>query len=702
MSLRLNPRHRILTVICLSLTALITLLYWQQWFLGRAEQASRDWLLTSSSGRRSPENPRVVFLAIDENTRSLDAVFAEDFEQSAPLRLMKEGFPWNRTVWANILDRLVTAGARAVVFDVVFPSEREGDDAFRAALERHRDRVVIGTNLVTSEQDETSLGLVSRPKKHILPTPKLQPSPEGPSWLGFVNVYPDSDFLVRRTFYRTTLLELTGIPAAHDSEQIYSLAARSLEKAGFGARIPASHQPVMFRYAEDFRPRSLHEIFVETLWNAPPYNGGAFFREKIVVIGASEQSSEDRVQTPFGIKTGPLLHLSAINAALNRDFLAETTRPADVALIVAGGFLAWLLGAYVRRPLLRLLLLAVAVVAYHQIAQHVTNQFGLIPLLLSPVLALTACGITWAAWEQVLDRVERQRTRRTLERYVGQDVAREVLDNPTSYLNSLGGMRKDITVLFSDVRGFTTLTEVADEQALVKQLNEYFEEMVSIVFANQGTLDKFIGDCVMAHWGSIVSESPAADARHAVTAVLQMRKALSRLNTSWRLRGIHEMQVGFGVNHGKAIVGNLGCEAKMEVSVIGDAVNLGSRLEGVTKKYHIDLCIGEQVATLVRDSFILRSVDLIVVKGKTKPVEVFTVLDKRSPTSAEPPWLARHEEAMRSYHAGAFAAAEKAWSEVLAAAPGDGIADVFLTRCRELQKKPPEVPWTGVYEMDSK
>ncbi len=700
MFLRLSPRHRVLTVICVSLTTLISVLYWQEWFFGKAEKASSDWLMTNSTARRSEENPRIVFLAIDENTRTLDPVFADDVDKSPALQLMKSGFPWNREVWANIIDRLADAGASAIIFDVVFPGPREGDEAFRAALERHRDRVVIGTNFLKDESEAVGGAVVNLPKKHVLPTDGLLPPKGGPSWLGFVNVFPDPDFLVRRIYYRTTLLEMSGIPAEKDSEQLYSLAARGLEKAGFADRIPSSSGTVMFRYAEDFRPHSLYEIFVETLWNSPTYNRGEFFRGKIVFIGASGQSSEDRLQTPFGVTIGPQIHLSALNAALNRDFLRETTRPVNLALIIAGGFMAWVLGAVMRRPVLRLLILALLVLAWQQSARYAFNELGIYPILLSPLLALVTCSASWAAWEQVIDRLERQRTRRALERYVGQDVAHEVLDNPTSYLNALGGQRKEIAILFSDVRGFTTLTEEADPHALVSQLNEYFEEMVSIVFANQGTLDKFIGDAVMAHWGSIVSEGPATDTYRAVTTVLQMRQALTRLNQSWRQRGIQEMRVGFGINQGHAIVGNIGCEAKMEVSVIGDAVNLGSRLEGVTKEYHIDCCLGENAAALVRGQFILRSVDLIVVKGKTKPVEVFTVLDKR--VGSEPAWLARHEEAMRLYRAGDFAAAAAAWREVMAASPADGLAQTLLDRCTKLQAHPPDGPWTGVYEMTSK
>ncbi|HEV7868228.1 MAG TPA: hypothetical protein VGO90_11135, partial [Chthoniobacteraceae bacterium] len=132
------------------------------------------------------------------------------------------------------------------------------------------------------------------------------------------------------------------------------------------------------------------------------------------------------------------------------------------------------------------------------------------------------------------------------------------------------------------------------------------------------------------------------------------------------------------------------------------AVNLASRLEGVTKTYHIDLCIGENVAALVRDDFILRSLDLIVVKGKTKPVEIFAVLDERSPTSVEPTWLPMHEAAMRCYREGAFTEAERSWREVLAQNPGDSISELFLERCADLQIRAPIEDWKGVFEMKSK
>jgi len=694
-------------MVCLAWTGLVLLLHFtEQRYSGR-ELAATDWLTTNTAAKRSPQNPRIVFLGLDDASRNLDTLFDEDFADSPALRLMKAGFPWNREVYALMIERLTAAGATAVVFDMLFPVERPGDERFRETLERHRDRVVIGANLKDNVEDaDFAQSTISRKPSLILPSPTVVPSESRTdSLLGFVNVKTDEDQIVRRVIYRTSLLEYFNFPPEAQPEELLSLPARALEKCGLINLIPERRAPLRLRFCTEFLPRSLHEIFVETQWKAPPYNGGELFRGKIVLIGASGNESEDRLQTPLGTVLAPTIHLSAINAALNRDFLTETPAWGNFALIIGAGILAWALAAFVARPMLRLALLATVIIGYYMTAQVLFNETGLILILLSPLLVLTASSITWSGWEQIIDRVERQRVRRTLERYVGYDVAHEVLDNPATYLNSLGGVRKEITVLFSDVRGFTTLTENSDPQALVAQLNEYFAEMVAIIFANQGTVDKFIGDAVMAHWGSIVSAGPKADAEHAVLSALQMRKVLVRLNHGWKSRGIVELQIGIGINQGVAIVGNIGAAGaheKMDFTVIGDAVNLGSRLEGVTKPYHIDLCIGETVADLVCDSFILRSVDLIVVKGKTRPVEVFAVLDKRTPIASDPPWLPRHEEAMTLYRAGEFTAAEKAWHEVLDQAPGDGISEVFLTRCVELQKEPPAAPWTGVYEMKSK
>ncbi len=701
MSSRLAYYRLPLAVTCALFTLVVAALHFTEERYSSIEQKGRDWLQTNGAARRARTDPRLVFLGIDDASKTLDTLFEDDLAKSPTLTLMKQGFPWNREVYAQIIERLTEAGARAVIFDMIFPNPRDGDEAFRAALDKYHDRVVIGVNLKEHSEDaDAEQSTLTNKPSLILPTEQLEPPKGRESWLGYVNVHPDSDRIVRRFRYRTTLLEFFGIPPSDQDEEIFSLAARGLQKAGLTELIPAGHRPSMPRISEQIHPRSLHEIFVPDQWEAPPYRSGQFFQNKIVLIGASGNEAEDRLQTPAGIVLGPMIHLSAMNAALKNDYLHETTRWENFLLICAGGLTAWMLGAWVPRPLLRLFLIIAAALAYYGLSQILFNFLGWLPILISPVLVLAGSGFTYSTWEHARDRKERKKMRQTLERYVGHDVVRELLDNPATYLNALGGVRKTITILFSDVRGFTTRTERADPHVLVTQLNEYFEEMVAIVFGHHGTLDKFIGDAVMAHWGSMVSEGEATDAARAVTTVLKMREALIRLNKDWQNRGMETMRVGYGINHGDAIVGNLGCEAKMEVSVIGDAVNLGSRLEGATKTYKIDICLGGSAAELVRDSFILRSVDLIIVQGKTEPVEIFTVLGARN--EAEPAWLARHEQAMKLYRTGEFAHAATVWRDVLADVPGDGLSRVLLDRCLALHKNPPTEPWTGVYEMQTK
>ena len=710
MSQAKRQHHRSLSITCAVCTLIVLLLY-----VGSARYRLDEWTRRDRLawfGRKSPAQPELIFLAIDNASVTLDKLFSDEIDQSPALKMMQGGYPFPRVLYPLIIERLVNAGARVVAFDMLFPSEKEGDAAFAAALEKYRDKVVLGANLETRDVGSRAGDEVSR-HTPVLPSKSLMPDGNiFDARVGFVNFWPDSaDGLVRHARYHATNFQLDPPPKLQpsayansgDSPPMFSFSARILQKMGRGDRIPATSEPVMFRFVENIRPFSLHEIFVDHLWNLPPYRGGEMFRDKIVVIGPDGNWVKDELETAFGLTNGPRLHFSALNAALSADFLHETDWWENVILIVLGGLAAWLFGRFVSNPLRRFFVLVAVIAALYALAQSLFNSTGFFPIILSPLLALGLSGTSFSIVEQVLSLREKARLRRTFERYVSKDIVKELVDNPEGWLSATKGQRKPITVLFSDVRGFTTLTEnAADPHALVAQLNEYFDDMVEIVFANKGTLDKFIGDAVMAHWGSITSEGVVMDVRRAVATAVQMRKKLAVLNPQWKTRGMLELQVGIGVNMGEAIVGNLGSKEKTEVSVIGDAVNLASRLEGVTKQYDIDLCVGENVATLVRDVFILRSLDFIVVKGKTKPVEIFAVLDERSPAITDPAWLLRHEEAVKLYRKGDFTAAETAWREVLAEAPGDGIAETFIARCAELQASPPTGKWDGVFEMKSK
>jgi adenylate cyclase len=222
------------------------------------------------------------------------------------------------------------------------------------------------------------------------------------------------------------------------------------------------------------------------------------------------------------------------------------------------------------------------------------------------------------------------------------------------------------------------------------------------VFAEHGSLDKFIGDAVMALWGSITSEGVELDAQHAVAAALAMRKSLARLNINWQQRGMKELSFGIGINHGDVIVGNLGSEEKMEVSVVGDAVNLGSRLESLTKEYKLDLLLGENMVPLVQSRFVLRTVGSVQVKGKTVPVRVFTVMADKEAGEQPPTWLPRYEEGIKLYRERKFAEGADAFLECVRAQPDDPVSKLYLDECRELLAHPPGLDWDTVVVMKSK
>ena len=530
------------------------------------------------------------------------------------------------------------------------------------------------------------------------------------------NIWPDPDEVIRRARYRLTG-DKTGGVFAPDAV-VESLAARVLRKLGRPELIPAGSEPVRFRFTRapgfGYPIHPLGDVLLLKTWRQN-YQNGEFFRGKIVLIGPTADIFQDTHRTPFPTvekdghvypseMLGPEIHLNIIGAALHRQFLHETPMATDVLIILLAGLMASALSFFVHQPLRRLVIIPLLVAGYWGLALLLFNHADLVVPVAGPLIVLVVSGVFVLAYDYFLEQFERARVRKTLERYVSKDIVKELLDNPETYFNSLGGVRKSVTVLFSDIRGFTTLTEDADSAQLVKQLNEYFEDMVAHVFGFKGTLDKFIGDAVMAVWGNIVSQGPEHDAQHAVSTALEMKRSLALLNADWKKRGMPELAFGIGINHGEAIVGNLGSAQKTDFTVIGDAVNLASRLEGATKEYHLDLLVGEKVAPLIRERFVLRTVDLLQVKGKTRPVEVFTVMGERTgpPDPKAEAWLETYENGIRLYRQRSFAEAAQAFAQCVNEKPEDYLSSLYVQRSRDLAANPPGESWNGVYVMTKK
>ena len=459
-------RHRLLVLafICFFWTGVIVLGHFfpsvpfisAAW---RGEQSFED--LLRREGRKTPAPSDFVFLGIDQSTLQLPPLTAEEIASNRAFQLMTEKpFPWSREVWALLLDRLFAAGARVVMFDMIFSPPNDGDPAFHAALDRYRDKVVVGANF-----DMANAAQAVTPNNALIPPPQLQDNR-----VGFVNFWADPiDGKIRAVTYRVTDRQLADLPPDPSQEIYQSLAARALAKIGHASDVPDDFRGHLIRFTspDAFAPRPLYEVFDPKFWHAN-YADGGFFKDKIVMVGSSAQVEHDTVDTPMSPTTlGPALHLQAMSAAMNHEFLRPTSARTGLALVGMAGLTAFLLVAFLRRPLLCVGALVLITAAYLGAARLCYDGTGLL-LLTVPVLSvLVFSGSFSLGFEYALERLEKLRTRRTLERYVSKNLVREILENPDSYYSSLRGVRVPATILFSDLIGFTTLSEKADPEALV-------------------------------------------------------------------------------------------------------------------------------------------------------------------------------------------------------------------------------------------
>jgi len=694
--------------ICAACTVVFLVLWWRGFVpLQELELFAQDW--QTRLGRKTPVDERLVLIGIDKPVYSSE-FSAEELKAEPALALLQKNFPWSRAVWAKLIEKLGDAGAKVIVFDLVFAAPGDGDAELKQALEKYKDRVVIGYNISDTGTERGNFRELQLPNASVL-TALGTKSPVEDGRLGYVNIWPDFDGVLRQASYRQTG---AGVGDVLPPEVILeSLDARALRKFGRADLIPSGVESRLFRYTAapgyGFKVHLIGDVLSPKLW-AANYHNGNDFKDKIVFIGPTAEIFHDEHDTPFAFPkramAGPEIHLNIINAALHQEFLTEPSLSAQLCIIALAGAVAAALCFLVHQPLKRFLAMVLLTAVYWTLAFEIlpnANTVTQVIFVLIPTLALISSGLTALTYDYLLERLEKRRVRRTLERYVSRDVVKELLDNPQTFFNTLGGVRKPVTVLFSDVRGFTTLTEGADSHALVKQLNEYFQEMVAHVFAHQGSLDKFIGDAVMAVWGSIVSQGPQQDALNAVATALAMKRSLKKLNEDWKTRGMPELAFGIGINHGEVIVGNLGSSEKMELTVIGDPVNVASRLEGLTKKYHVDLLLGDSVARLIGGYYLLRTVASVQPKGKTRSADVFTILgDGAAQAESMPGWLTRYEEGLRLYRQREFAKATVAFQECLRQQPGDFLSDLYLKRCQAFIENPPDDSWTGADVMTEK
>lgn len=653
--------------------------FWQ-----KIEGASVDRRYTVRGVSQAHPDIRIIGIMAS----SMAYPWEEDVMKSQELQLMQKPWPWDRRVYAGLLEKLVNAGAKVVMFDLVFAGETEGDPVFAELLRKYEGKVSIGSLISVANLEF----------EYIAPNVSLVPDPNQPI-VGFVTTWPDADGVTRRARYR-------GRVDPSDEEELLSLSAVTAEKFRNNLQYPPLHESNFINFAGPngtYEVIPIENIFVEQIWEAPPLNGGRYFKDKIVLVGPYAEILQDIHQTPWAIMAGPEIQANMLATLLDNSFLRDSSEWTNRITVIVMIVIAAAICLFMRSAWLQVLLLIFVGGAFLMVAQQFFTVRSLVVPVVPPLFGLAVTGLGGVGFRYVLEQIEKRRVRSVLDKYVSKNVARTILNDQRSFVESLRGQKKPVTVLFSDIRGFTTMTESSDATTLVSQLNEYFLEMVEIVHKHEGTLQKFIGDAIMAAWGDTHSHGLNVDARRAIATALDMRAALARLNEGWKGKENRvKLAIGIGINHGEVVVGNIGHpDYRMEYTVLGDGVNLAARLESATKQFKTDLLVGEEAEKLTRDFFVFQNVGAIAFKGKTRPIEVFMVLGDRS--QPPPAWLAIYHEGLQLYRERCFEQAMAKFTEAREMIGGnDHLCDMYLEWCRRYINEKLPGHWDGSFALTEK
>ena len=568
---------------------------------------------------RLPSAPRVVVVTIDDD--SLRAAASEPTIRN---------WPWPRWTYARILDVLALARPAVIGIDVLFPEPREGDDELAARLRE------LPTFLACDAGPKGGPGGLS------VPGP---PPAEAPGWgvvsppvpvlaaaapYAAIHVEADSDGITRAfpLVSRCEGTALASLPLA-----LAGRAGGRVESGRDGVRVNGRRMtgadgklwlrfgaPGTFRYIPAWQVLEAWQAMAdgEDQASAVKFLGG--LEGAVVIVSATATGAHDLRPNPVAaVSPGSEIHATAVANLLDGRWVSPPPVWSQVAGAVGLALLVGVLSLRIRRPALLGASGLALVSAWCAAAGIAWTRADLWLPVCIPVLGgvLAIPTLLVEGWWR--EGAERRRVQGIFGRYVAPDILRVLLHHPEAA--RLGGERRRITVLFSDIRSYTTLSEKLPPEEVVGWLNEYFTEQVAVIHAHRGTVDKFIGDAVMAFWGAPLPE--AEQERLAASCAAEMIRTSRRLAGDWRERGGPPLAIGVGIATGDAVVGNVGAEQLRAYTAIGDTVNLASRLEGTTKELAVPVVLDEATASAC--GLPLRSVGEVTVKGRAAAVRVFTL-----------------------------------------------------------------------------
>jgi adenylate cyclase len=669
-------------------------------------------------------------------------------------------WPWPRTLFARIVDRLAEADAGAVAFDVVFAEpDRLAPANFlstwqdyldsgrlRAELEQLPDPDILLSASMAKTRTVTAFVLTEKPGMRkpaakwgegttlgddprafvrnfagaITTQPVIEAGAQGN---GSVNYLPDPDSTVRRAglfyglegeLYPSLAAEAVRLASDAPSYDYQSSGASGI--FGFGEQtgivavrlgqpiVPTDADGAMRLYDTGHQPRRFIPAWqiLDGSFDADAISG------HIVLVGTSASAVNDIKTTPLDpVMAGVEIHAQVIEQILSGQFLRRPDWIVGAELLYLIVFGTVLLFAIRRAGALWSLVIAlgaagaaiaISLVGFHQAGLLIDPLY---PCLVALLLYVSGTYLGYRKTER-----EKRFVREAMGRYLAPAVVEQVIRHP-EWLRLRGDLR-ELTVLFSDIRGFTRIAEQLEPEALTRLVNRFLTPLTRIIQKSRGTVDKYMGDCIMAFWNAPVDVRDHG--REAVAAALQMREELHRLNEDLKVDAARDgvepivLAAGIGLNTGGARVGNMGSELRFDYSAIGDTVNIASRLEGLSRIYGVDIVLGEETARQAA-GFALLELDLVRVKGRDAPLRVYTVLgDGRVTITHHFEMLSKHHDAMlAAYRSRNWTAARDA---LLACRPIEaslvGLYDLYERRIARYERTPPPDDWDGVFTATTK
>jgi len=641
------------------------------------------------------------------------------------------GWPIDRTHYGLLtLILRQQGGARAVVYDILFPDpdprDENNDVSFgrliaasgktglavelKAAADEHGGEALPGAvQVLAAAWPEARIAGLPRADDVVAPNPPLREAAEA---FGHVHFALDVNGLFRgfNPFYRfrgKLVPHLSVIAAAmyFGGGSVTASPEGGMELV-LGERRLQLDALQMIDYRSSGADIPTYSMSDVLLAGKAAMSGGepgldleAAFKDRVVLVGPTAASIGDHGPTPY-TTSEPLVyaHANALRMLVAGEAPHRAPAWLRMMLAVLGALLTALGSAYLKQGRALVVGVALALLAVFG-GELVFHVFGIWLDLLRPFWMIMFAFIFTGVYNHFTRDREEKFIRGTFEKYLAPDLIDELIEHPDKV--TLGGDKKVLSVLFSDIRGFTSISEKMKPEKLVPFLNEYLSAMSNCILERKGMLDKYIGDAIMAVWGAPLHNYHQA--HDACRSALAMSERLAEMAPSWEERGLPPIRAGIGINTGAMVVGNIGSEKKMDFTVIGDHVNLASRLEGLTKQYRVEILISEFTRAKIADAFTVRLLDRVTVKGKEEPIGLYECIAEGAPDEDTRAWIADFERGIELYTKQDWPGARQAIEKVKAARGGeDGPSDVYLERVAILEQEPPGEGWDGVWRWTTK